>query len=146
MSKWQNEYIKSVFLIFVSFTLFFSKSYAQRCRNLTSDARRLYLSQDILQEQLYLNNLVVQFDESKTRYINNVKSAQDLVQEIQDGLEELPQDLDQAIENEKSLISFAEGVAEEQFSLAEKLGSALDLLEASTIYGSKCMALDMELE
>jgi len=138
--------IKNNISIIFIVCLFFTKSYGQNCRNLTGKSREFYLAQDVLEEQFSLNDTVIKIDEAQPEYLSQAEEAKNLAQDIKVGLESLPADLDQAIENEKSLIEFANEIVGGQYSLVELASSALDLLEASTEYGSKCMALDLDLE
>jgi len=142
----QKKIIKKFFFILFVFLLLSSKSYAKNCADITTPEKQRRLAFTALDNQLQLNTIVLAIQKTGDEIIANVEKAKDLTQVIQAGLGSLPPQLDQAIENEKSLTETLGPIVQEQYSLAEKMGSALDLLEASTIYGSKCMLLDLELD
>ena len=67
-------YKKKIFISFILF-LFFTKSYGQKCRNLTGKSREFYLAQDVLEEQFSLNDTVIKIDEAQPEYLSQAEEA-----------------------------------------------------------------------
>ena len=144
MRSKKSKFIKQYFFIlfFISFTLFFNKNHAQKCIDVTSNVNQK-LAIQVLASQLYLNNLVIRFDESKKKYIDTVGEMKSLTDGIEVGLVDLGKDVQQAIETEQKLIQEADDILEYQYSLNEQAASVVDFLLSAPVK-QKQIPLDLD--
>ena len=120
------------------------KNYAQKCIDITSNVNQK-LAIQALASQLYLNNLVIRFDESKKKYINTVGEMKSLTDAIEVGLVDLSKDVQQATETEQKLIQEADEILEYQYSLNEQAASVVDLMLSAPVK-QRDISLDLDFE
>ena len=142
MSSKLYRFIKPSF--FILFFIFFNKSYTRECIDITSNGNQKLAIQAVA-SQLYLNNLVIKFDEGDDKIIPIAQEIKGLADTIEAGLVDLSKDVQQAIETEQKLIQEADGILEYQYSLNEQAASIVDFMVSAPLK-QRDMPLDLDFE
>ena len=140
----KSKFIKQYFFILFFISFVSSKNYARKCTDVSSNGNQKLAIQAVA-SQLYLNNLVIRFDETKKRYLSLPQEMKSLTDAIEVGLVDLSKDVQLATETEKKLIEEADDILEYQYSLNEQAASVVDLMLSASVK-QKDIDLDLDFE